>query len=86
MPEDTRATTLKVGRIPRADRIQRLVIGGALMLLTVSGFAQHLDWRGILALILQTELLLTGMVGWCPVYWTCRIPVTEALSIGHSPN
>ena len=73
MTEDLNLRSFNAGRIPQADRIQRLVIGGALMLLTVSGFSQHIDWRGIVALALQAELLLTGIVGWCPVYWTCRI-------------
>ena len=53
------------------------MIGGALMLLTVSGFLNHVEWRGIVALTLQTELLLTGIVGWCPVYWTCRVRMKE---------
>jgi hypothetical protein len=66
-------THIDAGRIPKADRIQRLLIGGALMLLTLCGLFERVDWRAIVALSLQTELLLTGLVGWCPMYWTCRI-------------
>ena len=77
MPEDSNIGKFNAGRIPQADRIQRLVIGGALMLLTVSGFSSHIEWRGIVALALQAELLLTGIVGWCPVYWTCQIRMKD---------
>ena len=59
------------GRVGRADRIQRLMIGAALMLLTVSGLGESADWRSVVALLLQTQLLLTGLVGWCPIYWAC---------------
>lgn len=41
------------------------------MTLTLSGLMQHTEWRGLVALGLQAELLLTGLVGWCPVYWAC---------------
>jgi len=77
MPADSNIRSFNAGHIPQADRIQRLVIGGALMLLTVSGFSNHIDWRGIVALALQTELLLTGIAGWCPVYWACRVRVRD---------
>ena len=70
-------TTFNAGRIPRADRIQRLTIGGALMMLTVSGLSEHVNWQGIVAIVLQTELLLTGIAGWCPVYWMCRAMKNE---------
>lgn len=73
MTMNTSTTTYNAGRVPRADRIQRFVIGGTLMLLTVSGFLSQIDWRGIVALALQADLLLTGIVGWCPVYWSCRV-------------
>ncbi len=59
------------GKIPRGDRAQRLVIGGALMLLTISGLTESVGWRSVLALILQTELMITAIGGWCPVYWAC---------------
>ena len=59
------------GKIPRGDRAQRLVIGGALMLLTISGLTESVGWRSVLALILQTELMITAIAGWCPVYWAC---------------
>ena len=63
------------GRIPRADRIQRLLIGGALMLFTLIGLYEQADWTRMIVLALQFELLATGIVGWCPVYWACRTGV-----------
>ncbi len=61
------------GRINSSDRRQRLMIGGALMVLTVIGLVEEVEWRGLVALSLQTELLLTGLAGWCPMYWACSI-------------
>jgi hypothetical protein len=65
--------TLASGQINGADRIQRLTIGTALMLLTVLGLVERIDWRAMIALTLQSELLLTGLIGWCPIYWTCSV-------------
>ena len=31
------------------------------------------DWKKWTALVLQTELFLTGLAGWCPIYWACRV-------------
>ena len=73
MDDGTSLPTFDRGRISQADRIQRLLIGGALMALTVSGLIHRIEWRGVVALTLQAELLLTGLVGWCPIYWTCRL-------------
>ena len=61
------------GRINSSDRRQRLMIGGALMVLTVIGLVEEVEWRGLVALSLQLELLLTGLAGWCPMYWACSI-------------
>lgn len=61
------------GNVPAADRIQRLSIGALLMALTLSGLAERADWRTLLALALQLELLVTGIAGWCPVYWGCSL-------------
>jgi hypothetical protein len=66
-------THIEAGGIPKADRIQRLMIGGGLMLLTLTGLLERVEWRALVALSFQTELLLTGIAGWCPIYWTCRI-------------
>ena len=66
-------TNLERGRIPRADRIQRLTIGGVLMVLTLSGLLQQIEWRGVVALLFQAELLVTALAGWCPIYWACRL-------------
>ncbi len=46
---------LSRGRIHSGDRIQRLVSGGALMALTISGLIQHSEWRGMHALTIQDE-------------------------------
>jgi len=62
-----------LGKIPHGDRAQRLLIGGALMLLTLTGLPEQSTWRSTVALALQAELLLTGLFGWCPVYWGCRL-------------
>lgn len=50
------------------------------MMLTVSSLIHYVEWRGIVAIALQSELLLTGIVGWCPVYWSCRIRTNEPTS------
>lgn len=73
MDDMASSSTFDRGRIPGADRVQRLVIGAALMSLTISGLFYRVEWRGLVALTLQTELLLTGIAGWCPIYWGCRV-------------
>ena len=59
------------GRVPLPDRVQRLVLGASLMALTLSGLSESVDWRKLTSLALQAELLITGLVGWCPIYWAC---------------
>ena len=73
MSQKTLSSAPRLGSISRADRIQRLTVGSALMLLTIIGFGDQVNWRGILALALQAELLLTGIAGWCPIYWACHV-------------
>ena len=72
MNENKSDTHINAGKIPRADRIQRLTTGGALMLLTATSLWDHVEWRALVALALQLELLITGLAGWCPIYWMCR--------------
>lgn len=36
-----------------------------------------------MALVLQIELLLTGLAGWCPVYWACRVRSTRSRALVH---
>ncbi|QDV11196.1 hypothetical protein CA51_10570 [Rosistilla oblonga] len=60
------------GQIEFPDRLQRLVIGTLLMLLTLWGLSERFEWTRVVALMLQLELLLTGIAGWCPIYWGCR--------------
>jgi hypothetical protein len=50
--------TQNVGGI---DRILRIVVGVALIALTVSGTVGVWGWIGILP-------LATGLIGWCPPY------------------
>ncbi len=75
MRQDDSAAT--IGIIPFPDRTQRVVFGLGLMLLTILGLFESSDWKKWAALVLQSELLLTGLVGWCPIYWTCRIGKTQ---------
>ena len=63
----------QAGRIAEADRLQRLTIGVLLMMLTLSKSFELADWRTVLALVLQAELLITGLAGWCPIYWGCSV-------------
>ena len=58
------------GTINQADRLQRLVVGGVLILLSGFGLQESTDWTRWLALVVQLELFATGLVGWCPFYWS----------------
>ncbi len=60
---------MKRGRIVRADRAQRLVMGIALIALNLTGIFSSPRWSNLLALVIQIELIITGLVGWCPFYW-----------------
>jgi hypothetical protein len=70
-------TVFELGQFSGPDRIQRLLVGGCLMMLTIVGLFDRVEWRGIIALLLQAELLLTALAGWCPVYWACRVTKRE---------
>ena len=58
------------GTINPADRLQRLVVGGLLIVLTGVGLQESADWTRWIALVVQLELFATGLVGWCPFYWS----------------
>ncbi len=76
-----------IGRIPFPDRLQRLFLATCLMALTVLGLLESTDWKKWTALVLQTELLFTGLAGWCPIYWACRIGrLTSSQSNENSPE
>ena len=60
------------GNVQPADRIQRVAFGVVLILLNAVGLSQSPDWAKWTALALQLELVLTGMTGWCPLYWSLR--------------
>ena len=55
--------------IPFNDRVQRILIGGMLIGLNTIGLATSPDWPKWAALVLQLELVATGVAGWCPLYW-----------------
>ena len=61
------------GRINNADRLQRLIAAGLLIVLNAVGIADSPDWTRFAALAVQVELLATGLVGWCPVYWSLGV-------------
>ena len=67
------------GRVGFHDRTQRIMIGLILLVLNVIGMVTEpgdaLRWA---ALIFHMDLIVTGLAGWCPVYWTfkttsCRV-------------
>ena len=58
------------GTINSADRIQRLIAGSLLLVLNLLGIQESQDWTPWFALVVQLELLATGLAGWCPVYWS----------------
>jgi hypothetical protein len=70
-------TVFELGQFSGPDRIQRLLIGGCLMMLTIVGLFDRVEWKSVIALFLQTELLLTALAGWCPIYWACRLSKRE---------
>ena len=57
------------GLVGRADRLQRFVMGLVLLLLNISGLYRSPDILKWIALAIQLELMLTGLIGWCPFYW-----------------
>ena len=61
------------GRVVLPDRLQRFALALCLMSLTVLGLLESSDWKKWMALAIQSELLLTGLVGWCPFYWACSL-------------
>jgi hypothetical protein len=64
------------GRVSSTDRLQRIVIGAILMGLNVLGMTtRSVHWTNVAALVVQIELLTTGVVGWCPIYWACKVGV-----------
>ena len=60
------------GGVQPADRIQRVGFGLVLILLNAVGLSKSPDWAKWTVLALQLELLLTGLTGWCPLYWSLR--------------
>ena len=58
------------GTINHADRAQRLLAGSLLLALNAVSLSESADWTRWLALLVQLELLATGLAGWCPFYWS----------------
>lgn len=73
MTKATSGQTSARGRVGSADRLQRLVIGVILITLNAIGLIRFPDWTKWLALVFQMELVATGLLGWCPFYWVCRV-------------
>ena len=66
------------GRIGSVDRAQRLLIGLMLMVLNVVGLLGHPEPLRWVALGIQLELIVTALIGRCPIHWvagtnTCRL-------------
>ncbi len=59
-------------RLELHDRLQRMMLGLALLVLNVVGIIQSPDWLKWVALVLQIELITTGLIGWCPIMWACQ--------------
>lgn len=53
------------------DRLARIVVGLAIMILTAMSFGKwNLEaWWGILTGIIGLVLFVTGVMAWCPVYY-----------------
>ena len=60
------------GHVQPEDRIQRVAFAVVFISLNAVGLAKSPDWAKWTALALQLELLLTGLSGWCPLYWSLR--------------
>ncbi len=65
----------KRGRVAYADRLQRILMALVLIFLNLFGIFESPTYPKFIALAIQLELLLTGLIGWCPFYWS--------LGIGH---
>ncbi len=61
-----------VGAVGREDQVQRLIIGAVLIMLNAVGLVKSPDWPKWVARGLQLELVCTGLIGWCPLYWSVR--------------
>ena len=58
------------GRVGSPDRIQRLAVGLILMGLNIVGLVLHPEWLRWIALFVQVDLVVTALIGWCPLYWS----------------
>lgn len=70
-----RKRLVSMGQLTNPDRVQRLFFSVCLMTLTIWGMIETPDWKHIVAITLQSELLLTALIGWCPIYCTCKVLV-----------
>jgi len=54
-----------------ADRVQRVSIGLLLLVLNLlSKDFSEFSAVSLASLFIQIELILTGLIGWCPLYWS----------------
>ena len=75
----------KRGTIVTADRLQRLVAAVLLILLNVVGIWRAPDSLKWLALAVQLELLITGLIGWCPFYWALGASAARLSTVSDDP-
>lgn len=75
------ASAWHLGQIEFSDRLQRLVMGLALISLNLFGlYRMPEEWTRWLALVLQVELIASGFVGWCPITFACRLRSKRTIS------
>ena len=67
-----------LGSIYLDDRAQRLLAGLSLMGLNVYAMQGGAHWNHWVALVIQVDLLLTAVIGWCPVTFACRVATRKA--------
>ena len=58
------------------DRVIRVIVGLVLLALYLFGFLA--GWLGIVAVVLGAILLITGIVGFCPLYALLKISTKKS--------
>lgn len=65
--------------ITNPDRLQRLMIGASLLALNFYRTDLTMaDWSSYATMGLQIQLLATGLIGWCPFYWSLSVKKRRA--------
>lgn len=54
------------------DRAQRLIVGVILLAINITNSldATNFSTLNLIAMLIQVELIVTALVGWCPFYWS----------------